>query len=214
MILVFLGKAGTGKGTQAQMLAKKTGIVQASMGDVLREEIAKKTALGKQIAEIINSGILVPDALTAQMLDVWLEGRDLRKGIVFDGFPRTLEQAQMLDELLAKRNLQVDLVLNFTVPEKKLIERLSNRRTCEKCKRVYNLITAPPKKTGICDIDGGELIQRDDDREESIKERFKIYNQQIKPILEFYKGKVIEVDASGSIEQVDKKVMQILEKKK
>lgn len=214
LMLVFLGKAGTGKGTQAQMLARKTGILHVSMGDVLREEIAKKTALGKQVEEIVKSGRLVPDELTAQMIEVWIDKHDLSKGVVFDGFPRTLEQAQMFDKLLAKRNLHVDLVLNFTVPGKKLIERLSNRRTCEKCGKVYNLITKPPKKAGICDLDGGKLLQRDDDREESIKERFKIYDEQIKPMLEFYKGKVVEVEASGSIEQVGRKVMQILEKKK
>lgn len=213
MILVFLGKAGTGKGTQAQLLAKETGILQASMGDILREEIAKKSALGKQIEAVVGAGKLVPDELSAQMLDVWLDEKDISKGIVFDGFPRTIEQADMLDELLEKRNLKVDLVLNFAVPENALVKRLSERRTCKVCKRVYNILTNPSKKAGVCDIDNGELIQREDDKEDAIKARFKIYNQQINPILEKYKGKLIEVDSQPPIAEVARQVKKILAKR-
>ena len=214
MILVFLGKAGTGKGTQAQLLAKNLGMIQASMGDILREEIAKKTALGRQIEEIVKSGQLTPDSMTAQMLDVWLDEKEISKGIVFDGFPRTFEQTGMLEELLEKRKLKIDLVLNFVVLEELLIKRLSNRRTCRKCKKIYNLITMPPKKAGVCDIDNGELYQRDDDKEAAIRKRFASYDEQINPIIEFYKGKVIEVDASKSVAEVDRQVMKILEKQK
>lgn len=214
MILVFLGRAGSGKGTQAQFLASNLGMIQASMGDILREEIAKKTALGKQIEKSINAGGLLPDELTARMLEAWLEEKDISKGVVFDGFPRTFEQAQMLDEILGEMNQKIDLVINFEVSEEELVKRLSNRRTCKKCKAIYNLVTKPPKKEGVCDIDSGELYQRDDDREDAIRKRFAIYNEQIRPILEYYKGKIVEVDASKSIEEVDRQVMKILEEKK
>jgi len=214
MILVFLGKAGTGKGTQAQLLAKNSGMVQASMGDILRAEIAKKSALGRQIEEIVKSGQLTPDKMTAQMLDVWLDEKDISKGVIFDGFPRTFEQAGMLDELLEKRKLKVDLVLNFAVPEKELIKRLTDRRTCKACKKVYNISTNPPKKAGICDSDSGELCQREDDKEEAIRKRFASYDEQIRPIMEYYRGKVIEVDASRPIKEIERQVSKILEGKK
>ena len=212
VILVFLGKQGTGKGTYAQMLEKDFGIKQVSIGDLLREEIAKGTALGKQIEEIVSAGNLVPDELTVEILDANLERFEASKGLVFDGFPRTLEQCNMLDEILEKRNLKVDLVMHFVADEKILVKRLTTRWTCSKCKKIYNTLTNPPKKAGVCDLDRAKLFQREDDKEEAIKKRFGLYEQEIKPILECYKGKVIEVEASEPPIPIYKKVLKILKK--
>src|SRR3989344_4842488 len=140
MILIFRGRQGSGKGTYAQMLEKEFGIRQVSTGDMLREEICKETALGKQIAEIIHAGNLVPDIMVVQMLDPYLERIGLEKGVVIDGFPRTVEQCRMFDEMLEGKGLKVDLVLNFIASDEILLKRLATRWTCSKCNKIYNTL--------------------------------------------------------------------------
>lgn len=191
MIIIMLGAPGTGKGTIAGILTKELGIPQVSTGDIFRKHIKEQTELGKLAETFISKGQLVPDDVTIGIVENRLEDADVQEGIILDGFPRTVRQAEELDKILEKKGKKVDLVINLTTPEDELIERIVNRRICsnQECKTVYNLVLNPPKKEGICDVCGSPLIQRKDDTEETVKERFKTYTEQTRPLIEYYEKK-------------------------
>ena len=205
MIIIMLGAQGTGKGTVAGILNKEKGWIQLSTGDIFRENISKGTELGVEANKYISKGCLVPDEITISMVENRLEELKDEKGIILDGFPRNLEQAKKLDEILASKGQKVDWVMNLETPRDEIIERMMNRRVCSKCKATYNLKLHPSKVEGICDVCGGELIVRaDDSDEQAIKNRLEIYDTQTKPLVDYYneKGIVIVEEISQRINRL------------
>ncbi|MCD6434585.1 MAG: adenylate kinase [Candidatus Diapherotrites archaeon] len=200
MKLVFLGAPGVGKGTAARYLEEKYNVKQISTGDLIREEIAKQTTLGKEIEGIVKKGNLVSDEIVAKLVEGFVKKHN---SFVLDGFPRTIKQAELLEEIEKNTGKKIDAVLYFTAPEQTIIERLTNRRVCPKCGRIYNLKTMPPKNDELCDYDNEKLIQRPDDREEVVKERLRVYAKKTAPLVDYYKkkGLLIEVDFSGNVEE-------------
>ena len=189
MVILMLGAQGTGKGTVAGLLSKKTGWPQISTGDIFRKNISEKTELGIEANKYISAGNLVPDEITVPMVIARLDEDDAKEGAILDGFPRTVAQAEKLDEILAKRNKKVDLVINLTTPRDEIIERILNRRVCsnQSCKATFNLTMHPPKVEGICDNCGGKLVQREDDSNaESIQNRLNIYDEKTSPLVDYY----------------------------
>lgn len=191
MIIIMLGAPGTGKGTVASLLEQQTGLKQVSTGDIFRKNIKEQTELGKIADSYISKGNLVPDDITIDVVKNRLEEKDVENGVILDGFPRTVKQAEALDEILKEKGKKVDMVLNLTTPEEEIVERIVNRRVCsnQECKTIYNLIMNPPKQEGICDKCGSELIQRKDDNEETIKIRIHNYINQTSPLVEYYQNK-------------------------
>ena len=212
MVIIMLGAPGTGKGTIAGILKERLGIPQVSTGDIFRKHIQEKTELGKLAESYISKGELVPDDVTIGLVENRLEDDDVQAGIILDGFPRTVKQAEELDNLLEKKGKKVDLVINLTTPEEEIIERIVNRRICsnQDCKTVYNLILNPPKQEGICDKCGSKLIQRKDDNEETVKTRFNSYIEQTSPLVEYYekKGNLYSAVVSKSINKLGKDVAE------
>lgn len=212
MVIIMLGAPGTGKGTIAGILKESLGIPQVSTGDIFRKHIQEKTELGKLAESYISKGKLVPDDVTIGLVENRLEDDDVQAGIILDGFPRTVKQAEELDKLLEKKDKKVDLVINLTTPEEEIIERIVNRRICSNpdCKTVYNLVLNPPKQEGICDKCGAKLIQRKDDNEETVKERFNNYIEQTSPLVEYYekKGNLYSAVVSKSINKLGKDVAE------
>ncbi len=212
MVIIMLGAPGTGKGTIAGILKESLGIPQVSTGDIFRKHIQEKTELGKLAESYISKGELVPDNVTIGLVENRLEDDDVQAGIILDGFPRTVKQAEELDKLLEKKGEKVDLVINLTTPEEEIIERIVNRRICSNpdCKTVYNLVLNPPKQEGICDKCGAELIQRKDDNEETVKARFNSYIEQTSPLVEYYekKGNLYSAVVSKSINKLGKDVAE------
>lgn len=210
MVIIMLGAPGTGKGTIAGILTEKLGIPQVSTGDIFRKHIQEKTELGKLAESYISKGRLVPDDVTIGLVENRLEEDDVKPGIILDGFPRTVKQAEELDKILDKKGKKVDLVINLTTPEDEIIERIVNRRICSNCKTVYNLVLNPPKQEGICDKCGAKLIQRKDDNEETVKERFNSYIEQTSPLVEYYdkKGNLYSAVVSKSINKLGKDVAE------
>lgn len=205
MMIIMLGAQGTGKGTVAGILNKKNGWIQLSTGDIFRENISKGTELGVEANKYISKGCLVPDEITISMVEKRLDELKDEKGIILDGFPRNLEQAKKLDEILASKGQKVDWVMNLETPRDEIIERMMNRRVCSKCKATYNLKLHPSKVEGICDECGGELIIRaDDSDEQAIKNRLEIYDTQTKPLVDYYneKGIVIVEEISQRINRL------------
>ena len=193
MIIIMLGAPGTGKGTVAGILQENIGIKQVSTGDIFRKHMKEGTELGKLAEKYISKGNLVPDDITIQIVKDRLEQKDVEKGVILDGFPRTIEQAEALDKILEEKNKKVDMVLNLTTPEDEIIERIVNRRICSnpECKTIYNLVMNPPKQEGICDKCGSKIVQRKDDNEETIKSRIKLYMEQTSPLIKYYEEKGI-----------------------
>jgi adenylate kinase len=208
MKLVIFGPPGAGKGTLAQGLQSKLGIPHLDMGELLRDEVRRGTDVGKIVSAYISQGKLAPDEVVFQVLRQKLEQT---KGYILDGFPRTLAQAEMLEKVSPP-----DLVLNLVVPEEVIIRRLSARRLCEKCGAIYNLISLPPAKEGICDRCGGGLYLREDDRPEIVKERLRVYKEQTEPVLEFYRKKGIlrEVEGAESKEETLNRALKVLTSKR
>ena len=192
MRLIFLGPPGVGKGTIAKMAVEKYSIPQISTGDLFRENMSNETELGKKAKEYIEKGGLVPDEVTVGMVKGRLGKDDCKKGYILDGFPRTIPQADSLEGFE-----KIDKVINFTAPDELIIKRLANRRTCKECDAIFNLVTVPPKEEGKCDKCGGELFQRDDDKEETVKNRLETYKKQTKPLIDYYKKKGIIADVTG-----------------
>jgi len=215
MRLVFLGAPGAGKGTQAKRLVEKYGIPQISTGDLLRAAVAAGTALGKEAKSYMDRGELVPDSVVLGMVKERLSQDDCKKGFILDGFPRNVAQAEALDKMLAEMNMPLDLALNLDVPFDDLMKRLTGRRTCKSCGQMYNVYYSPSKIEGKCDKCGGELFQRDDDKEETIRKRLEVYKAQTEPLIDYYskKGILKSVSGTGSIDEIFNSICAILEKK-
>ncbi len=215
MNIVFLGPPGAGKGTQAKILIERYGIPQVSTGDMLREHRAKGTELGKKAQEYMDKGQLVPDEIILGMVKERLSQPDCEKGFILDGFPRTVAQAEALDKLLLDMGKKLDFALALIVPDELLVERLTGRRTCKNCGMMYHVKYKPSKVEGKCDVCGGELYQRPDDNEETVRNRLKVYHEQTAPLIEYYRGKGIlrEIDGSKSIEEITQQIISILEGK-
>ncbi len=203
MILLMLGAQGTGKGTVAGIVSKEIGIPQISTGDIFRKNISEKTKLGIEADKYISSGNLVPDEITVPMVEDRLTWEDAKNGVILDGFPRTIEQAQKLDEILSKSGKKVDLVLNLVTPREELIDRMLTRRVCTNsdCKTTYNIKLNPPKVEGICDKCGSKLKQREDDSDpEAIKRRLEIYEEKTSPLVNYYEQKGVLITETVSLE--------------
>ncbi len=198
--IVLLGPPGAGKGTHAKILSERYEIPHISTGDLLRSQIQDGTSLGKSAKSFIDSGKLVPDDLVVDMVKDRLFKPDTAKGFILDGFPRTVEQAKALDEMLAKRKTPINLVLEFNTSEKVIIDRLSGRRTCSNCNANYHIHNIPPKRDGICDVCGKPLVQRKDDQPETIQNRLKVYEDQTAPLIEFYKNRKVLRVVNGNLE--------------
>ena len=210
--VVLLGPPGAGKGTQAKLLEEKFASPQISTGDILRKAVAEQSPLGKQAAEYISRGELVPDKLIIDLVAERLKEKDCEKGFVLDGFPRTIAQAQGLEEILKKMGLALNCVLSVQVPHELIVERLSGRRTCKGCGALYHVVFDPPKAAGTCNRCGGELFQRDDDREETISNRLRVYDNQTAPLVSYYRerGLLKSIDGVGKVEDIGKRMIQAL----
>ena len=212
MVVIMLGAPGTGKGTVASILTEKLSIPQVSTGDIFRKHIKEGTELGKLADSYISKGQLVPDDVTIDLVENRLKDADVQNGIILDGFPRTVKQAEALDNILEQEEKKVDIVINLTTPEEEIIERIVNRRVCsnQDCKTIYNIVLNPPKKEGICDKCGSELVQRKDDNVETVKARLKSYMEQTEPVVEYYKntGKLYTAVVSQSINKLGKDVAE------
>jgi adenylate kinase len=210
--VVLLGPPGAGKGTQAKLLQDRFAARQISTGDILRRAVADQSPLGKQAAEYIRRGELVPDRLIIDLVAERLKEKDCETGFVLDGFPRTIAQAQSLEEILKRMGLGLDCVLSVQVPDKLIVERLSGRRTCKGCGALYHVVFDPPKAAETCNRCGGELFQRDDDREETVTNRLKVYEDQTAPLVSYYRerGLLREIDGVGEVEAIGKRVVRAL----
>ena len=213
MRLILLGPPGSGKGTQAQKLVERFKVPQVSTGDIFRQAVRDQTELGKKAKEYMDRGELVPDQIVVGMVEERLSQPDCKNGFILDGFPRTIAQAEALDELLARRGEKLDAVLEISVPDEEVIKRLSGRRTCRQCGAMYHIEFNPPKEPGRCDKCKGELYQREDDKEEVIKSRLEVYHSQTAPLIEYYqkKGLLKKIDGVGGIEEIFSRVMSALE---
>ena len=210
--VIFLGPPGAGKGTQAQDLAKNYGVPHLSTGDMLRENIALGNELGKQAKPLMERGELVPDSIILKMVAARIERPDCSFGFVFDGFPRTVAQAQWLGELLKQHGYKQPVVVHFVIDPALLMRRITGRRMCKAGGEIYNIYDRPPKVSGICDADGGELAQRPDDREEIVAPRLGAYAQMTAPLAAYYRrlGRLHDVDAAQSVEEVTRRVRKIV----
>jgi adenylate kinase len=204
LYVILFGAPGAGKGTQAAILAEKTGLVHITTGELFREAIRQETELGNQAKVYYDRGQLVPDHLTIAMLLERLSQDDCARGCILDGFPRTLEQATALDEALAREGKAIDKVGYIQVPESELLSRLSGRWNCRQCGSVYHQRFQPPRQAGRCDQCGGELYQREDDKPETARRRLEVYSQQTAPLIDYYrvKGKLVEIDGDKPVEEV------------
>lgn len=202
--LIFLGPPGAGKGTQAAELSKKLGIVQISTGDILRAAVAGRTEAGLEADGHMRAGRLVPDELVLRILQERLEQPDTAAGFLLDGFPRTVPQAEALGRITP-----IDRVLEFTIPEALLRERLTQRWNCPKCGRLYNAVTRPPRRAGVCDVEGAVLVHRSDDRDEAVATRLRVYLEQTAPLVEYYRarGQLRSIDATGSAAEVGARIV-------
>jgi adenylate kinase len=211
-ILVFLGPPGAGKGTQARVVAKKLGIPHISTGDILREAARKKTGLGLAAKAKMDKGELVPDDVISPIVEERLSRPDCSKGAILDGFPRTVAQAEFLDDILERTGLGKPLVLNIHVETTSVIKRLTGRRICPVGGEIYNVYLDPPRQEGICDKDGGKLVRRADDNEEAIKIRLKAYEEDTLPLVACYKQRkaLLEVDGSRDPESITEELLSLV----
>jgi adenylate kinase len=211
--IVLLGPPGAGKGTQAKLLTEESGACQISTGDILRKAVAEQTALGKEADAYIKRGALVPDDVIVNLVADRLRQPDCQRGFILDGFPRTIPQAESLDSILNKSGRSLNRVISVQVPQEIIIERLAGRRTCRNCGALAHAVFDPPKRDGICDRCGGELFQREDDREETVANRLKVYETQTAPLVDYYRkrGVLREIDGVGSIEEIRRRIRKALE---
>jgi adenylate kinase len=193
----FLGPPGAGKGTQARDLAREWGVLHLATGDVLREAVAAGTALGVEAQRYMDRGALVPDDVIIGLVGERLGGRDATRGFILDGFPRTIAQAEALGRLLKDRGQTLDAVVYFDVSAPELLRRLTGRRVCRACGHTYHQTSSPPKREGVCDACGGELYQREDDREATVRDRLEVYRRQTAPLLEYYRQRSLLAPVSG-----------------
>lgn len=214
IFIVLLGPPGVGKGTQARILSEKSKLAHISSGDLFRENIKNQTELGKQVKAILDKGELVPDDLTISMIRDRISRPDCVAGAILDGFPRTPAQAQALDDMLAEFNSEVNAVPYITAAESILIERASGRWTCKAQGHIYHEKFNPPRQAGVCDIDGSEVYQREDDKAEVVSKRIRVYFDQTMPLVEHYEaaGKLIKIDGTQPVEQVTKELLTALKR--
>lgn len=203
MKVVMLGAPGAGKGTQAKMIAEKYDIPHVSTGDIFRANIKNGTELGMEAKKYMDQGLLVPDELTVKILLDRVAQADCAKGYVLDGFPRTTAQAEVLDEALNKLGEKIDYAINVDVPDENIVRRMSGRRACLKCGATYHTEHIPPKKEGICDTCGSELVLRDDDKPETVQNRLKVYHDQTQPLIDFYMAKGVLKTVDGTVDMKD-----------
>ena len=197
MRVAFLGPPGAGKGTQARELAREWGVLHLATGDMLREAVAAGTAVGAEAKRYMDQGALVPDDVIIRLMAERLGAADAAKGFILDGFPRTIAQAEALAKLLKDRGQTLDAVVYFDVSEPELLRRLTGRRVCRACGHTYHLTSSPPKRAGVCDACGGELYQRDDDREATVRNRLEVYRRQTMPLLDYYRARNLLTTVSG-----------------
>ncbi len=203
MKIVMLGAPGAGKGTQAKMIAEEYGIPHVSTGDIFRANVSKGTQLGVEAKKYMDQGLLVPDELTVKILLDRVAKEDCAGGYVLDGFPRTIPQAQVLDEALDKLGEKLDYAIDVDVPDENIVRRMSGRRACLKCGATYHVEHIPPKKEGVCDDCGSELVLRDDDKAETVSNRLKIYHDQTQPLIDYYTQKGILKTVDGTMDMKD-----------
>jgi adenylate kinase len=214
--VIFLGPPGAGKGTQARQIAESYGAPHLSTGDMFRDHVSRGTPLGLRAKPIMERGELVPDDLVLSMVEERISRPDCSDGFILDGFPRTLPQAEKLDEILRRRFKTDPLVVHFVVDQDQLMRRLTGRRTCAIGGEIYNIYDHPPKVPGRCDRDGGELVQRPDDREDVIRERMAAYQRQTRPLVDYYRGRGVlkDIDGMAAPATVTKNVLELLAQKK
>ena len=212
MKIIMLGAPGAGKGTQAKMIADKYGVPHISTGDIFRANIKNATELGMEAKKYMDQGLLVPDELTVRILLDRVAQDDCKNGYVLDGFPRTIPQAEVLDSELTKLGDHIDYAINVDVPDENIVKRMSGRRACLTCGATYHIEHVPPKKEGICDVCGSELVLRDDDKPETVKNRLNVYHEQTQPLIDFYteKGVLKTVDGTVPMEEVFAAITAIL----
>jgi adenylate kinase len=212
MNIILLGPPGAGKGTQAKMLVEKYQIPQISTGDILRAAVKEGSPLGKEAKACMDKGELVPDSVVIGIVEERIQQPDCTKGYMLDGFPRTVPQAEALDEMLQKLNSQIDHVVSIEVANEELVGRLTGRRTCRECGAGFHVMFDPPKEEGACDKCGGELYQRDDDNVETVTARLQVYESQTLPLIDYYnkQGKIRPIDGVGEIKEIFGRVTQVL----
>jgi adenylate kinase len=212
--LILLGAPGAGKGTQAKLLSERFNLPQISTGDILRANVEDKTPLGEKARDYMDRGVLVPDGLVLKMVSERLNDEDCANGFILDGFPRNKEQAQALEDTLKESGKNIDHVIGMEVDRGELVRRLAGRRVCRKCGAACHVIFNPPLKEGLCDKCGGDLYQRDDDKEETIEERLKVYEEQTLPLVEFYneRGLFKKIDGMGSVSQITSLIVSAIGK--
>lgn len=212
MNLVFLGPPGAGKGTQAERISGIYGIAHISTGDIFRENIKRGTELGRRAKEYMDRGELVPDEVVIGIVREALADEKCALGFLLDGFPRTVAQAEALEAMLREIGRPLDRVVNLSVPDEVVVERLTARRTCRDCGRNYHLVFNPPKVEGVCDACGGELFQREDDREETVRARLEEYRRKTEPLIDYYRerGLLVEVAGDGGMDEVTRAIQVAL----
>ncbi len=212
MYIVFLGAPGAGKGTQAARIAQELKLAHIASGDLFRQALEQGTELAIKAKSYMEKGVLVPDEITIRMVLERISAPDCQSGVIFDGFPRNLKQAEALDRALLQQGKAIDKVVYIRVSEKELLERLSGRWICRQCQAPYHAVDSPPKVAGKCDKCGGELYQRTDDKPETVKERLKVYFAETAPLIDYYTkaGKLAEVDGEGSMEDIEHRIVLAL----
>lgn len=212
MRLILLGAPGSGKGTQAKNIAEKVGITHVASGDLFRAAATRGDELGNQARHYMEQGLLVPDEITIKMILERIDAPDCSKGVMLDGFPRTLEQAKALDQALGDKKLKIDRVFYINVSTDELVRRLSGRFICRKCQAPYHKVSSPPKKEGVCDKCGGELYQRADDTPETVRKRIDVYTKETSPLIDYYNKakKLVEIDGEGNIDSITKNIIAAL----
>ncbi len=212
MYLVLIGPPGSGKGTQAKRMAEELGFVHLSTGDILREAVREGTPLGLEAKKYMEEGRLVPDEVVIGIVRERLRSPECEKGVVFDGFPRTISQAEALDRILEELGRRLDRVVEVEVSEEEVLRRLTGRRTCRNCGAMYHVFFEPPKVEGVCDKCGGPLYQREDDKEDVIKERLRVYRKDTEPLISYYekKGVLVKVKGEGPIEEVKQRLLEAI----
>jgi len=209
MKLIFFGPPGAGKGTQAQKTSEEFNIPHISTGDILREAVKNETELGLKVKNILERGELVSDDIINKLVENKVVDMD---SFILDGYPRTIEQAKFLDQALEKANKEIDAIIMIDVSEEEIVNRITNRRVCPECGKVYNLLTLKPKEDMKCDLDGAKLIQRDDDKEDTVRDRYRVYKKNTEPVIEYYRKnkKIFTINGSKDIKDVTKELFNIL----
>jgi adenylate kinase len=210
--LVLVGPPGAGKGTQAQFIAEHVAVPKISTGDIFRANVSEGTPLGLEAKKFMDKGDLVPDAVTIEMVRARLGEPDAADGFLLDGFPRTVPQAEVLDEILREIGVKLDVVLELVVDNDEVVRRLSGRRTCKTCNHIWHVEFDPPSAEGVCDLDGGELFQREDDKPETVENRLEVYDEQTAPLVSYYasRGVLVGLDATGPVDDVTTRAMDAL----